>query len=162
MQESRSGFSCRLLFASLAIIALTGVAEAQDMPPILAPLAPEAMAPSPPLASPSAEAVISHPAIVHPAAPATKTHVVHADRPAKAHHAAKFAALIKRLAARPRPTIHHVALKQPEPPPLPPGTVVPDPSYYPPGSYERLVYGVPPRGLYGGWGGYRGRYPYYP
>jgi hypothetical protein len=68
--------------------------------------------------------------------------------------------------------IHHVALRRSEPrfptgavapePGMPYGTVVPPPGYYPPGPRERLVYGGPPPGIYGGWGGYRGRSPYYP
>ncbi len=72
---------------------------------------------------------------------------------------------MKRLAAaRAHPTVtHRVAVREPEPS-FPPGAAVPPPPpYYGPGPYQRLVYGGPPPGIYGGWGGgYRGRYPYYP
>jgi hypothetical protein len=69
--------------------------------------------------------------------------------------------------------VQHVALRRSEPrsrvvvgvppePTIPLGTAVPPPGYFGPPPRERLVYGGPPPGLYGGWGGYRGRYPYYP
>jgi hypothetical protein len=75
-------------------------------------------------------------------------------------------------ARRERSPIRHLALRRPDAnyprvatvpePNLPPGTVVPPPGYYEPGFREHLVYGGPPPSPYGGWGGYRGRYPYYP
>jgi hypothetical protein len=58
-------------------------------------------------------------------------------------------------------TRHIVAARMLEPS-LPPGMPVPPPGYYGPGPYQRLVYGGPPPSLYGGWGGYRGRPPFYP
>ena len=161
MQGSRKGFPLPLLFAALAIIAVPGVALAQDMPPILAPpTVPEVPAKLAPV-SPSAEAVIP------PAAPVKQEHIAAVDHPTPAHHAAKSATVKKRLAAvHARRTAHHVAvnhvaIREPEPS-MPPGSIVPPPGYYGPGPYEHLVYGGPPRGLYGGWGGYRGRYSYYP
>ncbi len=174
MQRSPIGFPLRLLFALLAI-GLPGVAAAQDMPPVLAPLAtPPAASPSPPPA-PVATAVIP-PARVVVASPVTakKPRIVAAVHPAPTHHRVKIAALNKRLAvAHEHAAIHHVALRRSEPrfprmaaavpePGIPYGTVVPPPGYYAPGPRERLVYGGPPPGIYGGWGGYRGRSPYYP
>ena len=137
---------------------------AQDMPPILAPLAPPVAAPAPMPASPSAQAIIPPVAVVAPLKPSVKPHVASAAHPATAHHRAKFAALMKRLtAARAQAATHRVALRQSEPSLPPPGTIVPPPGYYASGPRERLVYGGPPPGVYGGWGGYRGRYPsYYP
>jgi hypothetical protein len=162
MRASRIGLSCRLLFAFFAIIAAPSLAAAQDMPPILAPLAPAAVASNPTPPVPSAQAVIP-PAVVEPGARVDK----HAgtDHPANPHHEAKaaarqnarFTALTKRLAAHAHPVTHRVAVRGPEPA-LPPGAVVPPPGYYPTGPYERLVYGGPPRGPYGGWGGYWERY----
>ena len=147
----------------------SGVAGAQDMPPILAPVTPApVVSPSP---SPSAEAVIPPAPVATPTAPARvappitptrKAHVATVVRRAPSHHRAAWAALTKRLAtARAHATTRHVALREPEPS-FPPGTVVPPPSYYGPGPYQQLVYGGPPRGIYGGWGRYRGPYPYYP
>jgi hypothetical protein len=171
MQRSPIGFSLRLFFALLAI-GLPGIAAAQDMPPVLAPLAPPPAAlPSPP-PSPVATAII--PVAVAPPAPAKKPRVVAAAHPAPAHHRIKTAALNKRLAvAHQHVVTHHVALRRAEPrystvaeavpePSIPFGTAVPPPGYYGPGPRERLVYGGPPPGVYGGWGGYRGRNPYYP
>jgi hypothetical protein len=171
MQGSLAGFSCRLLFAFQAIIVSAGVAVAQDMPPVLAPLTvPAASNPAP--VSPSAQAAIppAAQAVIPPAAPAvpaTKpihTAANHHAKDAKPHHPAKFAALAKRLAAHSHPVTHHVAAAHvAAAPALPPGAQVPPPGYYGPAPYQRLVYGGPPPGMYGGWGGgYRGRHPYYP
>jgi hypothetical protein len=168
MRSSSYGFSYSLLFAFLAITAVPGIAAAQDMPPILAPPAAAKPDPGPPLA-----AVVTPPAVVaSPVAPAAKVHTAVAAPAAKppheakasAHHDAKFAALIKRLAvAHAHPATHRVAVASPNPVPPAPGTVVPPPGYFPPaGPYQRLVYGGPPPAFYRGWGGYRGRYPYYP
>ena len=91
-----------------------------------------------------------------------KEHVAAAKHPTATHHAAgvtakKFAALTRRLtAAHPHPAVAHVSARVA----ASPGVVVPLPDYYPPGPYRRLVYGGPPPGPYG-WGGYRGRYPYF-
>jgi len=176
MQRSRAGFSYPLLFALSAIIASPEIARAQDMPPIWTPLAPPpAAAAPPPVAAtpasvpPSAAAVVSPAVTVPSALPTVKKQVAAAGRPAKPRHAAKasarqeakFAALTKRLTAvHAHPATRHVAVRAPEPTP-PRGMIVPPPGYYyPPPPYEQLVYGGPPRGLYGGWGGYRGRYPY--
>jgi len=110
------------------------------------------------------------PAVVAPSAvPARKVHVAATARPRAATHRAKFAELIRRLAAtHPHPATAHVVPRQsefvaiaPPEPRFPPGMVVPPPGYYGPGPREHLVYGGPPRGLYG-WGGYRGPNPYYP
>jgi hypothetical protein len=183
MRRLRHGFSLPLLFALLAIGA-PGIAAAQDMPPILAPLAqPPEVSPKPTPApiAPSAEATIPPAMPAVPSGPAKKEHAAAVTRPTTAHHAAKpavvktrFAALVKRLAANhPHPVPQHVAVRQPEPswaqaavvpePGFPPpGMAGPPPGYYGPGPRERLVYGGPPLGVYGGWGGYRGRYPYYP
>jgi hypothetical protein len=169
MQLSPTGLAFRLLFALLAIVTVPGIAAAQDMPPILAPLASAAETPVP--ASPSGQAVIPPIAVVPPVAPVSKKQLVAADHLTKSHRDAKsaarqevkFAALTRRLStAHAHPAAHRVAVRVPEPA-LQPGMVVPAPGYYPPGGpYEHLVYGGAPRGLYGGWGGYRGRYPYYP
>jgi len=158
MQRSPIGFSSIIFFAILAI-PLSGIAAAQDMPPILAPPAPAPAVSS--LPAPSSPAAT---AIIPPAAPAKKAQVATAVRPAR--HPVKSAAVKKRLAAahtqaHAQTVTHHVAFRQPEPS-LPAGMVVPPPGYYAPAPRERLVYGGPPPGLYGGWGGYRGRYPYYP
>jgi hypothetical protein len=190
MRRSRHGFSLPLLFALLALGA-PGIAAAQDMPPILAPLAqpPEASPkPTPAPITPSAEATIPPAVPAAPPVPAKKEHAAAVTHPTTVHHAAKpaavktrFAALMKRLAAaHAHSAPQHVALRQPEPswaqaavvpePGFPPpGTVMPPPGYsgyygpgYSPGPRERLVYGGPPPGVYGGWVGYRGRYPYYP
>jgi len=171
MQLSPIGFSLWLLLALLAIVAVPGIAAAQDMPPILAPLAPPSEAATSVPASPSAEAVIPPVAVVPPAAPVSKKQLVVADHLTKSHRDAKsaarqevkFAALTKRLTAgHAHPATQRVvAVRVPELA-LQPGMVVPAPGYYPPSPYEHLVYGGPPRGLYGAWGGYRGRYPYYP
>jgi hypothetical protein len=162
MRGSRSGFALALLFAFL-VIGVPGIAAAQDMPPILAPLAAApTLAPKPEPASPSAEAVIAPAAQTPMVKPVEKPHVAATAHPPVAHHNAKFAALVKHLTtAHPRAVTHHVAVRMPEPG-LPPGIPVPPPGYYEPGPYQRLVYGGPPPGLYGGWGGYRGRLPYYP
>src|SRR5580704_4987475 len=106
MQFSPVGFSSRLLFALLAIVAVRSIAAAQDMPPILAPLAPSAAATSGP-ASPSGQAVIPPIAVVPPAAPVSKKQLIAADHLTKSHRdaksaarqEAKFAALTKRLSA---------------------------------------------------------------
>jgi hypothetical protein len=168
MRSSSYGFSYSLLFAFLAITAVPGIAAAQDMPPILAPPAaampdpgpPSAVAATPPAvaAAPLAPAVKVHTAIAAPAAKPSH------ETKAAVHHDAKFAALIKRLAAaHAHPATHHVAAASPNPGLPAPGTVVPPPGYFPStGPYQRLVYGGPPPRFYGGWGGYRGRYPYYP
>lgn len=168
MQRAHSGFIVSMLFAFSEILAPRLVA-AQDMPPILAPVDPPA--PAAPVASsaapPSAEAVIPRPV----ATPAKKPQVAtagHAEP--SSHHAAtaaegkKFAALLKRLAqphreVAHRETVRRVVVVHETRPDLPPGTVVPGPSYYPPGSdYQRLVYAGP----YRGWGGgFRGPYSYY-
>jgi hypothetical protein len=159
----------------LAIISVSGAAAAQDMPPILAPLTPPAKAaPDPAPAAPSAEAVIPPtapvaPPVARPAVPPKPQHAAAAAHPTPAHRNAKpavvkskFAALMKQLGSPPRGhrTVHRVASRKPEPS-LPPGMVVPPPGDYAPPPYQRLVYGGPP-GAYGGWGGYRGRYPNYP
>jgi hypothetical protein len=151
-----------IFFALLAIAVVPELAAAQDMPPILAPPAPAVMA-TPVPASPSAEAVIPPAMVAPPAATVGKKHVAAADHRLRVRHEAKTAAVKKRLtAAHARTTTHHiVAFRAPERT-LPAGMVVPPPGYYAPGPYERLVYGGPPRGLYNGWAGYRGRYPYYP
>ncbi|MBV8777180.1 MAG: hypothetical protein JO032_16285 [Alphaproteobacteria bacterium] len=137
------------------------------MPPVVTPLpAPALGATSPAVpVAPSAEAIVP-PAAVAPA-PAEKRAAT-AEHPAKshvagkppAHHVAKFTALLKRLApVRPHPRVRHFAVRQAEPSPA----VAPPPGYYlPPGPYERLVYGGPPRGFYRGWRGYPGSYPDYP
>jgi hypothetical protein len=178
MQGSRKGFASPLLFAFLTVGA-SGIAAAQDMPPILAPLAAApAVAPKQAPITPSAEAVIP-PAVLAPAVkPVDTPHVVALAHPPTAHHNAKFSALVKHLTtAHSRLETHHaaaphhiaethrVAARVIEPS-LPPGVPVPPPGYYEPGygpgPYQRLVYGGPPPGPYGGWGGYRGRLPYYP
>jgi hypothetical protein len=181
MQGSRSGFALALLFAFLVVRA-PGIAAAQDMPPILAPLAAApttpTVAPKPAPITPSAEAVIPPAASASVAKPVDKPHVVAIAHPPVAHQNTKFTALVKHLttahshvethhAAAPHhiAETHRVAARVIEPS-LPPGMPVPPPGYYEPGyspgPYQRLVYGGPPPGLYGGWGGYRGRLPYYP
>jgi hypothetical protein len=161
MQGSCNSFSLKFSFAVLAIIVTPAIAAAQDMPPILAPpVAPVAASAPPPMpVSPSAEAVIP-PAAVGSAAPIGKPHVAAA---LPTHHSAKPVATKKHLAAaRAHAATHRVALGAPERN-FVPGTAVPPPGYYSPGPYQRLVYGGPPFGPYGGgWGGYRGRYRYYP
>jgi hypothetical protein len=169
MQGSRQGFPYRLFFALLAIILGSGAAAAQDMPPILAPLAlpPTAAAPVP--ASPSAQAAVPPvtraPIAIPPATVASSAVKPHAtaDHSAKPHHIAKATVAKKHLAAvYSRAASHRVAVSAPAPQ-LPPGMAVPPPGYYDgPGPYQRLVYGGPPPGMYGGWGGYRGRSPYAP
>jgi hypothetical protein len=112
--------------------------------------------------SPSAEAIIPPAVVAAPTAPAPAGHAASAVPPARPAHGVKSAAAKKKLAlARLRAAVHRVALARLEPP-VPMGAVVPPPGYYPPGPYARFVYGGPPRGLYGGWSGYRGHYPYYP
>jgi hypothetical protein len=168
MYRSPIGFLIKLFFAFLAIIAAPQFAVAQDMPPILAPLAaPMAVAPNPEPTSPSAEAIIPPAVVKSPAVP-TMSHVAAVDHPKAARHLEKtgaaknkFAALMKRLAAAHHGAVHHLANGAPEPN-FPRGTIVPPPDYYASGPYQHLVYGGPPMGVYGGWGGYRGRYPYYP
>ena len=174
MRGSRASFSSTLLFALLAITVLPRLAGAQDMPPILAPLAaPHAAVSAPPVQTPIAEATIP-PAVVapNPAPPPVPVRkqaaAVHAAKPhhdakAVARHGAKFATLMKRFAKpHPRRGSRAVAARAPEADRLlPPGAVAPPPAYYPPPPYQRLVYGGP-SGPYGGWGGFRGGYPYYP
>jgi hypothetical protein len=166
MQGSRTGFYCRILFAVCAIIGVSRVAGAQDMPPILPLLTPPAAA-APAPTPPVAEAVIPPAVVAAPAAPAVRTHAA-ANHPAKAHHVAKSGAEKKRLAvaalhrhqSATHPASHRVALRTPAPA-LPPGMAMPPPGYDPPpGPYERFVQVGPPRGAYG-WGGYRGPYPYF-
>ena len=135
------------------------------MPPILAPPAPQ---PTPAPASPSAQAVIPPAAapkpqianVVHPSSGAVASHRVET-----ATEKRKFATLLKRLAAAHRETAHHEAVRRvavhETVPGLPPGAMVPPPAYYPPGPYQRLVYGGP-YAYGGGWGGYRRSFPYYP
>jgi hypothetical protein len=168
MQDLRGSFSLSLLLAVSAIIWIPNSSRAQDMPPILAPIAPPTpAAQNAAPASPSAEAVIPPAVAAAPPASASKQRVALTDQPKVAQKAAKaaamkhkFAALMKKLApAHVHPVTHRVAIDEP-PPGFPPGALVPPPGYYPPGPRERLVYGGPPRGPYGGWGGYR--YPYYP
>lgn len=170
MQASRAGLPCSLLFALSAIIVSPQIARAQDMPPIWTPVAPPpaATAPATPAVSaPSAQAAVPPAVIAPPAPPPAKKQVVAAratkPRPeakvAAARRQAKFAALTKRLTAavHAHPAPRRVVAAAPEPA-LPRGAIVPPPGYYyPPAPYEQLVYGGPPRG---GWGGYRGRYPY--
>jgi len=169
------------LFAFLVVA--PGIAAAQDMPPILAPLAAAptvpAVAPKPVApAAPSAEAAIP------PAAPAPvdKPHVVALTHPPVPHQNTKFTALVNHLTtAHSRVETHHVAahvaathhavethhivaarMLEPSPPP---GMPVAPPGYYGPGygpgPYRRLVYSGPPPSFYGGWG-YGGRPPFYP
>ena len=163
MQGSRFGFAMPLLFAVSAIIGVPGLAVAQDMPPILAPLASSPPAsPGPASVSPSATAIIPPAVTVAPAKPTGKPPVALATRrPATPHRHVVSATMKRRLASAHAPApIHHVALRQPEPS-LPPGIVVPPPpGYFAPGPRERLVYGGPPPGIYGGWGRYHGPYPY--
>ena len=161
MQGSLSSFASALLIAILAIMG-PHAAEGQDMPPILAPLAP----PTPPAATatpapvaPSGEAVI--PSVTPPA-----KHIASTDHPATARRNAKsasiknkFAALTRRLTAagHARRKVSHVVARAPQPA-FPPGAPVPPPGYFPPSPYRQLVYGGPPVPIYGGWN----RYPYYP
>jgi hypothetical protein len=155
MEGTRNGFICGVLIAAF-IVTLCGTAAAQDMPPILAPLAPApVVAPAPPSVpvSPSAEAVLP------PAA--EKAQVAAVPHALAAHHHAKVAL------AKKQPLPHHivsgehrVAVRPPEPA-LPTGMPMPPPGYYGPGPYRHLVYAGPPPGFYGGWG-YRGPYPDYP
>jgi hypothetical protein len=174
MQGLRRSFVSALLFALLTMVA-SRMAAAQDMPPILAPLAPAA-APSSPPVSPSAEAAIppklterpavvplkiSPPAVLPPAHATASVRVAAAPHNASGHHTDKFAALMKRLSvAHAHPATHRVVVQQVEPS-LPRGMPMPPPGYYGPSPYEHLVYGGPPPSVYGGWG-YRGRSPYYP
>jgi hypothetical protein len=168
MYRSPIGFLIKLFFALLAIIAVPQFAAAQDMPPILAPLAaPIGVAPNPESTSPSAEAIIP-PAVVKPPAAPTMSRVAAVDHPKTMGYPGKsaaaknkFVALMKRLASAHHNAVHHLANGAPEPN-FPRGTIVPPPDYYASGPYQHLVYGGPPMGVYGGWGGYRGRYPYYP
>jgi hypothetical protein len=178
MRGSPSGFASALLFAVL-VIGAPGIAAAQDMPPVLAPLA---VAPTAPAvgSKPVAPAAPSAEAAIPPAAPAPvdKPHVVALTHPPVAHQNTKFTALVKRLTTahsrmethhvagthHPVETHHIVAARMLEPSP-PPGMPVPPPGYYEPGygpgPYQRLVYSGPPPSFYGGWG-YRGRPPFYP
>ena len=174
MQGSRGGFALALLFAFLAIGA-PSIAAAQDMPPILAPLA---TAPATPAATPKPAPVAPSAEVAIPPAPAPvaksveKPRVAAAVHPPTTHQNSKFTALVKHLTTAHSHTerhhvaeTHRVAARITEPS-LPPGMPVPAPGYYGPGygpgPYQRLVYGGPPPGLYGGWGGYRGRWSYYP
>jgi hypothetical protein len=168
MWGSRGDFALALLFALLAISA-PGIVAAQDMPPILAPLATApatpAVVPKPGPASPSAEVAIPPAASAPAASPVEKPHVVALTHAPVAQQNTRFTSLVKHLtAAHARAESHRVAARVVEPS-LPPGMPVPPPSYYQPGygpgPYQRLVYGGPPPGLYGGWG-YRGRWSYYP
>jgi hypothetical protein len=172
MRRSLASFISSMLFAFLAI-AVTRPVAAQDMLPIFGmPDQPAAAVTptTPPQVSPSAQAVIP-PAVVAPPALSKKAQVA-AVKPATAapqHRVAtaaekkKFAALIKKLVPAHRETAHHETVRRvvvhETRPDLPlPGTVVAPPGYYPPGPYyQRLVYAGP----YGGWGGFRGPYPYY-
>lgn len=163
MRCSRSSVISSVFFAFL-VIGAPQLASAQDMPPILAPPVP-APAPQPAPAPPSAQAIIPPAAapkpqianVVHPNSSAAMSH-----RTETVAEKRKFAALLKRLAAAHRESAHHEAVRRVAVhevvPGLPPGAMVPPPAYYPPGPYQRLVYGGP----YGGWGGYRRPYPYYP
>jgi hypothetical protein len=179
MQRSRAGFSLALFFASLAIW-LPGVAAAQDMPPVLAPSPPSPVAaPNPtPSPAPRVTATVPRAAAAIAPLPPKKPAVVAATHPAPVHRTIKTASLTRRppagrdrLADRGHTAVQHVALRRSEPrsrfvvgappePTIPLGTVVPPPGYFGPPLRERLVYGGPPPGIYGGWGGYRGRYPY--
>ena len=178
MRGSRSGFALALLFAFLAI-GVPGIAAAQDMPPILAPPlatapATPSIAPKPQPIAPSAEAVVPPAALSPIVKPIEKPHVAAVSHPPAAHQSAKFSALVKHLTTtHSRAETHHVAethrvAARVTEPSLPsgPGMPVPPPGYYGPGygpgPYQRLVYGGPPPGRYGGWGGYRGRWSYYP
>jgi len=157
------------VFFALLVIGLPQLASAQDMPPILAPPAPTPQATPAPV-SPSAQAVIP-PRATAPTATTTKPQqqaVAVPHRAAANHRVAslaekkRFTALLRRLAAAHRENPPRVLVHVPGPN-LPPGAVVPPPSYYPPGPYQRLVYGGPyGGGPYSGWGGYRRPYPYYP
>ena len=161
MQHLRAGFTLGLFFALLAI-GIPRIAAAQDMPPILAPLAlPPVVSSQPTATSPSAVATIVPAPVAAPVTPAKKTHVAAVVRPVTTHRHAKSESAKKRFAAaHALAATHRVALKQ-SAPSFPPGSIVPPPGYYGPGPRERLVYGGPPPGIYGGWGGYRGRYSYY-
>jgi len=167
MQGLLKGFPLSLFFAFLAITLVPDGGAAQDMPPILAPPdlpaipatpAPIAAAPARPPAdaSPSAQAAIPPAVPPLPASSVAKLQTA-AKHAAPAHHRAasaaekhRFAALMRRLAARHRSAVHRVAVREANLPPLP-GAVVPPPGYYPPGPYRRLVFGGPPPGPYG-WG----------
>src|SRR5215469_2105689 len=169
MEETRNGFICRVLIAAFSV-ALCGTAAAQDMPPILVPLAPApAVAPTPPPPapiSPSAEAVVPPAPIVAPIKPAERPQIAAVQHSPAARHHAKVA-LAKKRPAAPRHVVaveHRFAARSPQPS-LPAGMPVPPPGYYDPGygpgPYRHLVYAGPPPGFYGGWG-YRGPYPDYP
>jgi hypothetical protein len=163
MEGARTGFICGLLIA-VSTIVLCGTAAAQDMPPILAPLAPApVVAPAPPPVSPSAEAVLPPAPVAVSVKPTEKPRTAAVPHAPAAHHHAKVASVKKRFTAP-----HHVAsvdhrvVMRPPGPALPPGMPVPPPGYYGPGPYRHLVYAGPPPGYYGGWAGYRGPYPDYP
>jgi hypothetical protein len=165
MEGTRNGFIYGLLIAPFVVL-LCGTATAQDMPPILVPLAPApVVAPNPPPApvSPTAEAVLPPAPIAAPVKPVEKPQIAAVPHAPAVHHHVRVASVKKRLAA-PRHIVHvehRVAARAPEPA-LPPGMPVPPPGYYGPGPYRHLVYaGPPPPGFYGGWG-YRGPYPDYP
>lgn len=163
-----------MLFAFLAI-AVTRPAAAQDMLPIFGmpnqPAAVVTPAPTaPPQVSPSAQAVIPPASTTARAVPEKRPAVAAIEQAAPPHRHVvtaaekkKFAALMKKLvpAHRETPhreTVHRVVVHETRPGFPPAGTVVPPPGYYPPGPYyQRLVYAGP----YGGWGGFRGSYPYY-
>jgi hypothetical protein len=177
MRGSRGGFALALLFAFL-VIGAPDIVAAQDMPPVLAPLAasptPPTAAPQPTAVAPSAEAAIPPAAPASIATPAEKPHITAAGHSPIAHHNAKFVALVRHLTtAHPHTAAHHIVVKETErslpprmPPGMPPGMPVPPPGYYGPGygpgPYQRLVYAGPPPNLYEGWAGYRGRPPFYP
>jgi hypothetical protein len=169
MFRSRAGVILSVFFA-LLVMGMPRLASAQDMPPIFAPRAP-VPAPQTPqaTAAPAAQAVIPPRATASAATPTRPPQqAVAAPHPAAASHRVataaekrKFAALLHQLAASHRAAAHHenasrVLVHVPGQD-LPPGAM-PPPSYYPPGPYQRLVYGGP----YSGWGGYRRPFPYYP
>lgn len=157
------GFAFKLLFASLVVGAL-GVAAAKGVAPIAASFVGTPPAAEPKLApviTPTAEAAIP-PAVAAPQPKAADKPVTIADKSATisaaarhpARHAARFSSLMKRLAtARAHTAKTPVA--------VPPRTPMPPPGFAETGPYQRLVYGGPPPGPFGGWG-YRDRYFYYP
>lgn len=162
------GFAFKLLFASLVVGAL-GAAAAKGVAPIAAAFVGPPPAAEPkltPVITPTAEAAIP-PAVASPKAankPVTipDKPVTVADKPVTvgaaarrpARHAARFSSLMKRLT-----TTRTHAVKTPVA--APPRTPMPPPGFAETGPYQRLVYGGPPPGPFGGWG-YRDRYFYYP
>lgn len=163
MKGTRKSFVFGLLIA-VFVFAFGDRVAAQDMPPILAPLVPApvvAPVPAPIPVPPSAEAVLPPAPVIVPIKPVEKPQIA-AVRHAPAVHRHARVTLIKKRSAAP----HHVAsvdrrvAARPPAPVLSPGMPVPPPGYYGPGPYRHLVYAGPPPGFYGGWGGYRGPYPY--